>query len=101
MRATGATKFGHGTPARDTSAHPASTNARGARGLPLFHCKLLFRTLGPLRDDFGLLALVEFRLDLVVVADVDGPPAAIGELAEKKLLGQRFADGVLNESRHR
>src|SRR5438094_5774625 len=52
-------------------------------------------------DDFRLLGLVEFQLDLFVGADVDGHPAAIGQLAEKKLFGKRLADRILDKPRHR
>src|SRR6267142_4606247 len=45
--------------------------------------------------------LFEGELDLLVLADVDGDLAAVLQPAEQQLVGERAADGVLDEARHR
>ena len=49
----------------------------------------------------GFGRFLEAELDLVVVADVDRHLAAIDEPAEQQLVGERLADRVLDEPRHR
>src|SRR6185436_9877387 len=44
---------------------------------------------------------LELELDLLVLADIDGHLAAVLQAAEQQLVGQRAANGVLDQSRHR
>src|SRR3954471_14074667 len=45
--------------------------------------------------------LFERELELLVLADVDGHLAAVLQAAEEELVGERAADRVLDEPRHR
>src|SRR6185436_19070339 len=50
-------------------------------------------------DGGGLF--LELELDLLVLADVDRHLAAVLQLAEQQLVGERTADRVLDQARHR
>src|SRR5436190_19803966 len=52
-------------------------------------------------DRCSLLGLVELERDLVFVANVDRHLAAADQPAEQQLVGQRLADRVLYQARHR
>src|SRR5712691_6487061 len=54
-----------------------------------------------LRYRLGFLGFLEDELDLVALVDVDGHLAAADEPAEQKLVGERLADRILAEPRHR
>src|SRR5688500_17469612 len=60
----------------------------------------LFRGRARASGDRGGL-LLELEHDLLGLADVDGHLAAVLQLAEQQLVGQRAPDGVLDEARHR
>src|SRR6267142_4442533 len=48
----------------------------------------------------GSRFFLELQLDLLVLADIDGYPAAVLETPEQQLVGQRSPDRVLDEARH-
>ena len=43
---------------------------------------------------------LEIQTDLVTGVDIDGHPTTVRQLAEQQLVGQRLADGVLDQTRH-
>src|SRR5882762_10146945 len=53
------------------------------------------------RSGDGSRFFLELQLDLLVLADIDGYPAAVLEPPEQQLIGQRSPDRVLDEARHR
>jgi hypothetical protein len=50
-------------------------------------------------NDLGLF--FEDQFDLLVFVEVDGDVAAVRQPAEQQFVGQRGADRVLNQARHR
>src|SRR5260221_11214725 len=53
------------------------------------------------RSGDGRGLFLEFQPDLLVVAEGDRDLAAVLQPAEQQLVGQRAADGVLDQTRHR
>src|SRR5690242_8847222 len=53
------------------------------------------------RGGLGHFLFGELERDLAALVDVDGDLAAVRELAEEQLVGERAAYGVLDEPRHR
>src|SRR5688572_26991569 len=76
----------------------ARKKQKAARAAFCSFCRSLLLSL---RSDRGGRLLLELEQDLVGLADVDRHLAAVLELAEKKLVGERPADGVLDKPRHR
>src|SRR5476651_1515026 len=48
-----------------------------------------------------LRGLRDVELDLAILVEIDRHASAVGELAEEELVGERAADRVLDEARHR
>src|SRR5450830_3763 len=48
-----------------------------------------------------IVAFGEFQLDLILVVQLDGNTATVDQTAKQQFVGQRLADHVLNQTRHR
>ena len=76
-------------------------SARVVRAAAMLAATTCYRLPASVRRRLASGVFLEHELHLLVVADVDRHLAAGDELAEQQLVGERLADRVLDEPRHR
>src|SRR5262249_56587523 len=90
----------HGSSRGWRKVTPGTEKSKGRR--ILHSADLALETLARLlRADRRGGLLLELQHDLLGLADVDGDLAAVLQLAEEQLVGERTPDRVLDEARHR
>src|SRR5882672_5310389 len=82
-------------------AGETSANARTRNGRLMRSEEPALGRFSGFRGGFRNFLFGELERDLAALVGVDGDLAAVGELAEEQLVGERAADRVLDEPRHR